>query len=174
MGFQLAFNIGFSMAFVSSFYVLFYVKERVCKSKHLQFVSGVKVYIFWIMAFICDLVTFIVTIIAIIITLVCFQEDGFNTSEDLGTRHRLRSFFYLTLPRFSSYVPLVVLFWRRHAADDVLLFVLIRSTFNWIHQNDAIQRFHRYFPAIVTHQAYNMLLQAWRLSLWCKCWALLV
>jgi ATP-binding cassette subfamily A (ABC1) protein 3 len=143
MGFQLAFNIGFSMAFVSSFYVLFYVKERVCKSKHLQFVSGVKVYIFWIMAFICDLVTFIVTIIAIIITLVCFQEDGFNTSEDLGTRHRLRSFFYLTLPRFSSYVPLVVLFWRRHAADDVLLFVLIRSTFNWIHQNDAIQRFHR-------------------------------
>ena len=85
MGFQLAFNIGFSMAFVSSFYVLFYVKERVCKSKHLQFVSGVKVYIFWIMSFLCDLVTFIVTIIAVIITLVCFQEDCFRSANDLGT-----------------------------------------------------------------------------------------
>lgn len=84
MGFQLAFNIGFSMAFVSSFYVLFYVRERVCKSKHLQFVSGVKVYIFWLMSFLCDLITFIVTIIAIIITLACFQEDGFRSANDLG------------------------------------------------------------------------------------------
>ncbi|XP_063925793.1 phospholipid-transporting ATPase ABCA3-like isoform X3 [Zophobas morio] len=93
MGFQLAFNIGFSMAFVSSFYVLFYVKERVCKSKHLQFVSGVKVYIFWIMSFLCDLVTFIVTIIAVIITLVCFQEDGFRSANDLARIFLLLFYF---------------------------------------------------------------------------------
>ncbi|RZC38259.1 ABC tran, AAA 21 and/or SbcCD C domain containing protein, partial [Asbolus verrucosus] len=84
-GFQLAFNIGFSMAFVSSFYVLFYVKERVCKSKHLQFASGVKGCIFWITAFLCDLMTFIVTILAVIITLLCFQEEGFRTVRDLAT-----------------------------------------------------------------------------------------
>ncbi|RZC40676.1 ATP-binding cassette sub-family A member 3-like, partial [Asbolus verrucosus] len=88
MGFQLAFNIGFSMAFVSSFYVLFYVKERVCKSKHLQFVSGVKVYIFWIMSFLCDLITFIITILAIIITLAAFQEEGSNVLVTVLLRSR--------------------------------------------------------------------------------------
>ncbi|XP_044270584.1 phospholipid-transporting ATPase ABCA3-like isoform X2 [Tribolium madens] len=106
MGFQLAFNIGFSMAFVSSFYVLFYVRERVCKSKHLQFVSGVKVYIFWLMSFICDIITFIVTIIAIIITLACFQEDGFRSSEDLARMSLLLFYFgiaMLPMMYFASY-----------------------------------------------------------------------
>ncbi|KAJ8939521.1 hypothetical protein NQ314_011088, partial [Rhamnusium bicolor] len=84
MGFQLAFNIAFSMAFVSSFYVLFIVRENISKSKHLQFVSGVKVYIFWITALLCDMVTYLVTILALIITLVCFQEDGFSTADDIG------------------------------------------------------------------------------------------
>lgn len=88
MGFQLAFNIAFSMAFVSSFYVLFQVKERICKSKHLQFVSGVKVYVFWITTFLCDLLAFIVTILALLITLVAFQEEGFRTGPEIG------SFFY--------------------------------------------------------------------------------
>lgn len=92
MGLQVAVNMGFSMAFVSSFYVLFYVKERVCKSKHLQFVSGVKIFIFWMVSFLCDLVTFIVTIIAIIIILICFQEEGFRSADELGTWYFLPSF----------------------------------------------------------------------------------
>lgn len=88
MGFQLAFNMGFSMAFVSSFYILFYVRERVCKSKHLQFISGVNVFIFWTTSLICDLISFIIITIAMIITLIAFQEDGFKSADDLG-----RSFF---------------------------------------------------------------------------------
>lgn len=83
MGFEIAFNIGFSMAFVSSFYIMFYVRERVSKSKHLQFVSGVEVLPFWISSFICDLLTFIFTSLCIIITLIIFQEDGFATPEQL-------------------------------------------------------------------------------------------
>lgn len=92
MGFQIAFNIGFSMAFVSSFYVLFYVRERVSKSKHLQFVSGARVYLFWLVSYIADMITFIITSLGVIITLVCFQEDGFKTADDLG-----RFKFYIQL-----------------------------------------------------------------------------
>lgn len=74
------------MAFVSSFYILFYVKERVCKSKHLQFASGVNSYIFWMTSFLCDLMTFGVTILAIVLTLVCFQEEGFSKADELGKK----------------------------------------------------------------------------------------
>ncbi|KAJ8922450.1 hypothetical protein NQ315_004397 [Exocentrus adspersus] len=84
MGFNLAFNLGFSMAFVASFYVLFVVRENVSKSKHLQFVSGVKVLIFWCTSALCDMFTYLVTIVAVMITLVSFQEDGFDTLPDLG------------------------------------------------------------------------------------------
>lgn len=84
MGFQLAFNIAFSMAFVSSFYVLFIVRENVCNSKHLQFVSGVKVYIFWIASILADMLTYLLTVIVLLITLIIFQEDGFKTSTDIG------------------------------------------------------------------------------------------
>ncbi|KAJ8964470.1 hypothetical protein NQ317_016593 [Molorchus minor] len=84
MGFQLAFNIAFSMAFVSSFYVLFTVRENVSKSKHLQFVSGVKVYVFWVTALLCDMVTYLITVIALLITLAAFQEDGFSTANEIG------------------------------------------------------------------------------------------
>lgn len=86
MGFQLAFNIGFSMAFVSSFYVLFIVRENVSKSKHLQFVSGVKVLVFWLTSALCDMFTYIVTIIAVLATLLAFQEDGFKTAENIGNQ----------------------------------------------------------------------------------------
>ncbi|CAG9761787.1 unnamed protein product [Ceutorhynchus assimilis] len=84
MGFQIAFNICFSMAFVSSFYVMFIVREKVSKSKHLQFVSGVKVVVFWLTTFFWDFVTYIITVVALLIALVCFQENGFKTFSDLG------------------------------------------------------------------------------------------
>lgn len=84
MGFSIAFNIVFAMAFVSSFYVLFYVKERVTNAKHLQFVSGVEVVTFWSISYICDLLTFVVTAVALLITLAAFQENGFNSIDDLG------------------------------------------------------------------------------------------
>lgn len=107
LGFQFAFNVGFSMSFVSSLYILFYVKERACKSKHLQFVSGVKVYIFWIISFICDLITFIVTIAAIVVTFALFQEEGFRSLNDLTIISLILFYFgFSMLPMiyFASYL----------------------------------------------------------------------
>ncbi|KAJ8951645.1 hypothetical protein NQ318_012316 [Aromia moschata] len=90
MGYKMAFNMGFSMAFVSSFYVLFVVRENMCKSKHLQFVSGVKVYVFWITSVLCDMITYMVTVIVLLLTLLCFQENGYKTASEIG-----RLFFIL-------------------------------------------------------------------------------
>lgn len=82
--FQIAMELGYGMAFVASFYILFYIKERVSKSKHLQFVSGVNAFIFWGTSFLCDLITYLITIIFLLITLAVLQEDGFKTPDELG------------------------------------------------------------------------------------------
>ncbi|XP_072399805.1 phospholipid-transporting ATPase ABCA3-like isoform X2 [Diabrotica undecimpunctata] len=99
-GFQFAFNIGFSMAFISSFYVIFLIRENVSKSKHLQFVSGVKVYIFWFVNIVCDMFVYLLVCSVLLITIYCFQQDGFKTSGDMG-----RLFFLLLLFGW-SFMPL--------------------------------------------------------------------
>lgn len=84
MGFNLAFNLGFSLSFVSAFFVLFYVRERVCKAKHLQFVSGMEVLVFWGVNLVIDLIFFLSTTVYFLVVLVCFNEDGYNTFGSLG------------------------------------------------------------------------------------------
>ncbi|KAG4071964.1 hypothetical protein HA402_006125 [Bradysia odoriphaga] len=84
MGFQIAVNIGFAMAFVASFYVMSYIKERMIRSKLLQFVSGANVLTFWVTAFIWDMFTFLVTVILMILTFAIFQEEGWSTALELS------------------------------------------------------------------------------------------
>ncbi|PSN43689.1 hypothetical protein C0J52_19461 [Blattella germanica] len=84
LGFQVGFTLGFSMAFVTAFFIIFYIKERECKAKHLQAVSGVNVLTFWGSAFIWDMFLFLIPSLAVVITFVIFQEDGFKTSSELG------------------------------------------------------------------------------------------
>jgi ATP-binding cassette subfamily A (ABC1) protein 3 len=88
MGFQIAVELGYGMAFVASFYILFYIRERVSKAKHLQFVSGVNVVVFWGTSFLCDMVTYLLTMIAVLITFAALQEDGFKTPDELGESAR--------------------------------------------------------------------------------------
>ncbi|XP_057661740.1 phospholipid-transporting ATPase ABCA3-like [Diorhabda carinulata] len=102
-GFQVAFNIGFSMAFVASYFVIFAIRENVSKSKHLQFVSGIKTHIFWFVHYLCDMITYIIIIGALLITIVCFQQDGFKTVADMS-----RLFLILLLFGFSV-IPLYYL-----------------------------------------------------------------
>ncbi|KAG5867004.1 hypothetical protein JTB14_015336 [Gonioctena quinquepunctata] len=83
-GFQLALNIAFSMAFVSSFFILFVIRENVSKFKHLQFVSGVGVCIFWTVGLLFDMLTYLLTIALMLIILVAFQENGFSTGAQVG------------------------------------------------------------------------------------------
>ncbi|XP_019867946.2 phospholipid-transporting ATPase ABCA3-like [Aethina tumida] len=84
LGFQLAFNVGFSMAFAASIFILFIIRERVSKSKHLQLVSGVKVSIFWCVTYICDFLVYIGMAIVFMVTLICFSQDGYKTTDEIG------------------------------------------------------------------------------------------
>nr|XP_023023597.1 ATP-binding cassette sub-family A member 3-like [Leptinotarsa decemlineata] len=84
VGYQLAINVVFSMTFVSAFYVIFIVKEIKCGSKHLQFISGVKVLVFWMTNILCDSLTYALTISLFLITMTFFQEGGYSSSVDFG------------------------------------------------------------------------------------------
>ncbi|CAH0545633.1 unnamed protein product [Brassicogethes aeneus] len=83
VSFGLPFNIGFSMSFACSIFINFIIRERVSNSKHLQLVSGVKAFIFWIVTFVCDYIIFLLMVVMLMLTLLCFQEDGFTSAEDL-------------------------------------------------------------------------------------------
>lgn len=107
-GFKLAISVTFSMAFVAAFYLVPYVKvsvvrtpnfdvflpwqiiaivctqERECRSKLLQFVSGVNVLTFWITSFIWDYTIYLVITSGLIATLGAFQEDGWSTVPELA------------------------------------------------------------------------------------------
>ncbi|KAJ3635397.1 hypothetical protein MTP99_008310 [Tenebrio molitor] len=104
---QIAIMLGFGMAFVASFYILFYIRERVSKAKHLQFVSGVNVVVFWGTSFLCDMATYLLTMIAILITFAILQEDGFKTPDELGRLTLVLvyfGFFVLPFTYLASYL----------------------------------------------------------------------
>ncbi|XP_034472561.1 ATP-binding cassette sub-family A member 3 isoform X2 [Drosophila innubila] len=84
IGTQMASNLCFCMCFVSAMYILFLIKERQSRAKLLQFVSGVRVWTFWLTQYIWDFLTITITSVIIIITIFCFQEDGFITADELA------------------------------------------------------------------------------------------
>lgn len=75
-------NLGIFMTFSSGFlmasFALFVLVERVCKAKHVQFVSGVNIYIFWGSSYLWDWLSMIVPGIGLIIILAAFNIDAYN------------------------------------------------------------------------------------------------
>ncbi|ODN05940.1 ATP-binding cassette sub-family A member 3 [Orchesella cincta] len=77
VGFQVGYNIAFGMSFLAASFVVFLIKERESKSKHLQFVSGVELPLFWMASFIVDLVNFVIPCFGILLVLLIFQLEDF-------------------------------------------------------------------------------------------------
>lgn len=67
-----------------AFYVLFYIKERVTRSKLLQFVSGVKIFTYWSVSFFWDFISVVITILLFLVTLVAFQEEGWREYNEIA------------------------------------------------------------------------------------------
>ncbi|XP_070068185.1 phospholipid-transporting ATPase ABCA3-like [Drosophila takahashii] len=93
-------SLYFSMCFVSSMYILFPIRERGSRAKLLQFVGGVKLWIFWTSQFICDFASNLVTAMIVIVAILCFQVPGLGFSE-------LSCFFVLLLFYGFSVVPFI-------------------------------------------------------------------
>ncbi|MEQ2188822.1 ATP-binding cassette sub- A member 1 [Goodea atripinnis] len=46
----------FAMSFVPASFVVFLIQERVTKAKHMQFISGVQPFLYWLANFVWDMV----------------------------------------------------------------------------------------------------------------------
>ena len=84
VGFQVGFNLAFGMSFLVSGLIIFLVRERVTKSKHLQYASGLRFWLYWASTFIWDFAVLMVTVAGIYIVFVIFKEEGFINSEEQG------------------------------------------------------------------------------------------
>lgn len=76
--------ISLATAFVGNFYIMFNIKERMCQAKHLQFVSGINVFIFWLVSFVADFITYLVPAAAVIVSFVILKPKGLDSAESLG------------------------------------------------------------------------------------------
>uniref|UniRef100_W5N0J6 P-type phospholipid transporter n=1 Tax=Lepisosteus oculatus TaxID=7918 RepID=W5N0J6_LEPOC len=73
----------FAMSFVPASFVVFLIQERVSKSKHMQFISGVQPGLYWLANFVWDMCNYIVPATLVIIIFVCFQQKSYVSSANL-------------------------------------------------------------------------------------------
>ncbi|XP_058142278.1 phospholipid-transporting ATPase ABCA3-like [Dasypus novemcinctus] len=76
-GLQIAINLHFGMALLISGFCLLTVNERVTKAKHIQFVSGVYVLIYWLSALLWDFLIFFISCCLVLGVFKYCQEDIF-------------------------------------------------------------------------------------------------
>ncbi|XP_076337701.1 ATP binding cassette subfamily A member 3 isoform X2 [Tachypleus tridentatus] len=82
--YQIAQDIMFSMSLLAASFAIFLVKERELKAKHLQRVSGVNLFTFWLTTFIWDFINYIIPCCLVMLTFVAFQTEGFSSAEEQG------------------------------------------------------------------------------------------
>lgn len=70
--------------FIPSTYVSWLVKERQCKARHLQNVSGLFYSIYWLSNFIFDSACYIITMFLVIIIFVIFNRQEYISRETIG------------------------------------------------------------------------------------------
>ncbi|XP_057605511.1 phospholipid-transporting ATPase ABCA3-like [Hippopotamus amphibius kiboko] len=75
----MALNVHFGMALLISSFCLLTVAERVSKAKHIQFVSGVYVLVYWLSALLWDFTIFFITCCLLLVMLKYCQMDIYIT-----------------------------------------------------------------------------------------------
>ncbi|KAM9835346.1 phospholipid-transporting ATPase ABCA1-like [Syngnathus typhle] len=73
----------FAMSFIPASFVLFLIQERVSKSKHLQFVSGVNPTVYWLSNFAWDACNYAVPCVIVIVIFLCFQQEAYVSAANL-------------------------------------------------------------------------------------------
>ncbi|KAM7000494.1 phospholipid-transporting ATPase ABCA1b [Tautogolabrus adspersus] len=73
----------FAMSFVPASFVVFLIQERVSKTKHMHFISGVQPLLYWTANFIWDMCNYIVPATLVIIIFICFQQKAYVSSTNL-------------------------------------------------------------------------------------------
>nr|XP_045726662.1 phospholipid-transporting ATPase ABCA3-like [Mirounga angustirostris] len=115
-GFQVALYIHFGMALLISGFCLLTVTERVTKAKHIQFLSGVYVPVYWLSALLWDFIIFFITCCLLLVTFKFCRLDIYITDY-----HFLDTMLIFVLYGWSA-IPLMYL----------LSFLFTRSTSAYI------------------------------------------
>lgn len=72
-GFSIGFSMLFGMAFLTSSFSHFLIRERQTGAKHLQVVSGVGPFSFWLATFAWDLVNYMIPSLVLLVIFAAFQ-----------------------------------------------------------------------------------------------------
>ena len=72
----------FALSFIPASFLVFLVEERENHCKQLQFISGVKPYIYWISNFLWDLLNFCIPCLLCVIVFVAFDVQSYMAKEN--------------------------------------------------------------------------------------------
>ncbi|XP_077499685.1 phospholipid-transporting ATPase ABCA1-like isoform X2 [Amblyomma americanum] len=74
----------FAMSFVPASFVMFLIEDRTSGSQHLQFVSGLKPFLYWIGNYTWDLCNYVVPAVLCIFVFMAFKEEAFVSHDNIG------------------------------------------------------------------------------------------
>eukprot|EP01065_Artemidia_motanka_P007606 TRINITY_DN137_c0_g2_i1.p1 TRINITY_DN137_c0_g2~~TRINITY_DN137_c0_g2_i1.p1 ORF type:complete len:1909 (+),score=587.90 TRINITY_DN137_c0_g2_i1:349-5727(+) len=97
--------------FIPSTYTSFLVRERVVKSKHVQLVSGVRLWAFWLGTFVWDVAMYCVTMALCLIFFAIYSRDEYVGDAEVG----MATFLHLLLYGVSS---IGMSYWMSFYFDD--------------------------------------------------------
>ncbi|XP_060066261.1 phospholipid-transporting ATPase ABCA3-like [Ylistrum balloti] len=83
-GFVVAFLVLFGMAFLSTSFILFLIKERSTGAKHLQKVSGVGSFTYWLSNYCWDIINYMIPVLLILVVFAAFQTPAYVYDNRLG------------------------------------------------------------------------------------------
>ena len=84
VAFIVAYNIMFGMAFLVGTFAVFLIKERAQKSKHIQYVSGVRSLTYWFSTFAWDFINYLIPATLLLFIFLAFQVDAYISENNLG------------------------------------------------------------------------------------------
>jgi ABC-type multidrug transport system ATPase subunit len=96
------------LCYIPAAFIAFLVKERVSKSKHLQIVSGISPYLYWIATYSWDISLFLILIAFIFIALAIFGQNAAKVF--IGDSISSLCLFCLLITYGMSCVPLCYLY----------------------------------------------------------------
>ncbi|XP_061694281.1 retinal-specific phospholipid-transporting ATPase ABCA4 [Syngnathoides biaculeatus] len=73
----------FAMSFIPASFVLYLIQERATKAKHLQFVSGVSPFIYWLANFFWDMVNYSISAAMVVGIFVAFDKKCYTSPSNL-------------------------------------------------------------------------------------------
>uniref|UniRef100_A0A3Q2QA05 P-type phospholipid transporter n=1 Tax=Fundulus heteroclitus TaxID=8078 RepID=A0A3Q2QA05_FUNHE len=73
----------FAMSFIPASFVLYLIQERVTKAKHLQFVSGVNPFVYWVANFFWDMMNYVVSTAMVVGIFMAFDKKCYTSRANL-------------------------------------------------------------------------------------------